>query len=96
MRYLSTARAAWRPSVMAQTTRRLAPSHVARAEDSWNAGHVVLIRKDVASWVKLEVELFDHAALLRAEKAEGLLDSNFQTIPCRRHANPFLSVLYPI
>ena len=37
-----------------------------------------MIRKDV---VKLEVELFDHAALLRAGEAEGLLDSNFQTIP---------------
>ena len=71
---------------------RLAPSRAAHAEDSWNAGHVVVIRKDVASWVKLEVELFDHAALLRAEKAEGLLDS--QSLQASRESLP--SVLYPV
>jgi len=49
----------------------LAAAHIACAENPRNAGHVVLICKHVASWVDLETELFDHAAFLRSQKAQG-------------------------
>ena len=49
----------------------LAAAHVARAENSRDAGHGVLVGKHIASWVKFETELFDHAAFLRAKEAKG-------------------------
>src|SRR5262245_37240938 len=48
----------------------LAAAHVAGAEDSRDASHVVLVGKHVASWIELQTQLLDHTALLRAQETK--------------------------